>query len=485
MSEVSELHMVADLLAPEIAELIAAKQNHEARAALMELAPPEIADVLVALDPHPSAVAFRLLPRERAAEVFSYLPLEQQEQLLTELNTDQLAQLFNEMAPDDRAELFEEMPGQVASKLLGLMRPEERRRTQIILGYPEKSIGRLMTPEYLTVRPEWTVAQAMDHIRRTGNTVERFDTLYAIDSAGRLIHHVTLRRLLLAEPADLVEHLMDVQTMSLRATDKREEAVRAMERYDTPVLPVIDREDILVGIVTFDDVADVAEEEVTEDIQKMGGMEALDVSYMKASVTELVYKRGKWLAALFLGEMLTASAMGYFQAEIEKAAVIALFLPLIISSGGNSGSQASTLIIRSMALGEIAVKDWFKVFKRELACGLLLGIFLGVIGIARIHLWQWIGMADYNTNKEYVTEGSHSIYNILGLYHKIGLTVGVALIGVVLWGSLMGSMLPFALRKLKLDPATISAPLVATLVDVTGLIIYFTTAMLILKGTLL
>jgi magnesium transporter len=468
MSELAERQLVGELLAPELTELIDAKQNHEARAALMDLLPPETADVLVALDSAHRPVAFRLLPRDTAAEVFTYLSIELQEQLLSELSTEQMAQLFNEMSPDDRALLFEELPGQLVSKMLGLMRPEERRRTQVILGYPERSIGRIMTPEYLTVHAEWTVAQAMEHIRKNGQNAESFQTLYAVDEAGRLIHHVTLRKLILAEPAERVDALMDATTISLRATDDREEAVAAMAKYDTPVLPVIDRDGVLVGIVTFDDVADVAKKEVTEDIQKMGGMEVLDEPYLEISMWSLFKKRGTWLSVLFFGEMLTASAMTFFQAEIDKATVLALFLPLIISSGGNSGSQASTLIIRAMALGEVRLKDWWRVMRREITTGLALGLLLGVIGLVRVHIWSVIGWADYSRH-----------------YDRVAFTIGASLIGVVLWGSLMGSMLPFILRRAGLDPAAISAPLVATLVDVTGLIIYFTTAMMILRGSLL
>jgi len=329
---------------------------------------------------------------------------------------------------------------------------------------------------------------------------------------------------------------MDDQVVSLRVDQHRSEAVIAIERFDRSALPVVDRDGVLVGIVTFDDVADVAKAEVTEDIQKMGGLEALDEPYMSMSLLRLVRKRGTWLSALFLGEMLTATAMGYFQVEIEKASVLALFMPLIISSGGNSGSQGSTLVIRAMALGEVKVKDWFKVFRREISCGLLLGLLLGVLGLARIHIWQAVGWQDYtvhthehNTYKlapdaKVVFDGAeHSVgpgqeltikegephgkgelaerdvteihigeptkqsaaHSVLtASYHLVAMTVGVALIGVVLWGTLMGSMLPFLLRRLKLDPATISAPLVATLVDVTGLIIYFTTAMAILHSVL-
>jgi magnesium transporter len=289
-------------------------------------------------------------------------------------------------------------------------------------------------------------------------------------------------------PADLAELITDLpedEQICVFRVLPHKTATLTFEYLDRNTLPVIDSEGVLVGIVTIDDMLEVVEAETTADIQKIGGTEALDEPYSTISMWRLVQKRGGWLAALFLGELLTASAMSYFQAEIEKAAVVALFLPLIISSGGNSGSQASTLIIRALALGEIKLKDWWWVMRRELACGVILGAFLGLIGFIRIHIWQMIGFANYNSNAGYVKESEHPIYHIAGLYHQIGLTVGVALIGVVLWGTLCGAMLPFALRKLKLDPATISAPLVATLVDVTGLMIYFSIAGLILRGTLL
>lgn len=467
MEEV-ETHMLGRLLSPEIEAMLEAKQTHAARAALVDLLSPEIADVLVELAPRLRAVAFRLLPRERAAEVFTYIPPEAQEELLNELNTEQLAQLFDEMAPDDRAELFDEIPGEVAAKLLELMKPDERRQTQAILGYPPQSVGRIMTPDYLAVRPEWTVAQALEHIRRHGKDAETFSRLYIVDEKRRLIDDIRLRQLLLVQPTETIRSLMKEQFIALHAQDDREEAVKMMERYDVPALPVVDRDGVLVGIVTFDDVADVAQAETTEDIQKMGAVQALEEPYITAPIPELIRKRGTWLAMLFLGEMLTASAMTHYEHEIAAAVVLALFVPLIISSGGNSGSQASTLIIRAMALGEIEQRDWWRVLRRELACGLSLGLLLGLIGVARINLWQWLGWADYTSH-----------------FELVAFTVGVAVLGVVLWGSIMGSMLPFVLRAVKLDPAVISAPLVATLVDVTGLIIYFTTAAVVLRGTLL
>lgn len=466
VTQSADAPLLGELLAPEIEELLESRQTHEARRIMLDMLDPEIADVMRVVVPRHRAVLFRLLPTARAADVFAYLDQTAQEQLLGELQADHLAQLMNEMAPDDRAELFEELPGQVAARLLSLMTSGERERTQTILGYPPQSIGRIMTPDYLTIRQEWTVLEALEHIRKHGRDAESIDTLYMVDAGGRLIDGIRLRRLLLVEPATIVGSLISEHPVKLYAHADREEAVQIMERYDRPVLPVVDRGDVLVGIVTFDDVADVAEKEITEDMQKMAGVEALDEPYMAASVWELFRKRGLWLSLLFLGELFTASAMGHFEHEIEKAVVLSLFLPLIISSGGNSGSQASTLVIRAMAVGEVSPRDWFRVFRRELACGLMLGVLLGVIGLARIHAWQFLGWIDYST--PHFSAG------------RVAITVGVSLIGVVLWGSLSGSMLPFVLRTLKLDPATISAPLVATLVDVTGLVIYFTTAMIIL-----
>lgn len=472
--------MTGELLAPDIEMMLEQRDTHAVRAALLGLMDPELAEVIIALSPKYRVLAFRLLPKDRAADVFTFLPPEHQEELLAELSGEQLSQIFNEMDPDDRAELFEEMPGQLAAKILALMRPEERRQTQIILGYPAESVGRIMTPDYLTLEGEWTCAQALDFIRHKGSDAEILQTMYVVDERGKLLNEIRLRDIVVAEPQRTIASLIDGHVVALQASDDREEAVRAMDRYDRPVLPVIDSSGILVGIVTFDDVADVAQEEITEDIQKMGGIEALDEPYMSTSLTGLVRKRGTWLSALFLGEMLTASAMTHYQGEIERAVVLSLFLPLIISSGGNSGSQASTLIIRAMALREIGLRDWFRVLRRELACGLLLGVMLGALGFVRIHLWQYLGWANYG---EY-----HTTASVAGVahisFHLIALTVGVALIGVVLWGTLMGSMLPFLIRMARLDPATISAPLVATLVDVTGLIIYFNTGLLILRSIL-
>jgi magnesium transporter len=463
--------MFSVLVAPEVAEMLAEKRTHEARAALAELFAPEVADLLGELEPRSRAVAFRLLPRDKAADVFTFLTTEQQNELQQELTNEQLVQMFNEMDPDDRAELFDEMPGQLVARLLAAMRPEERRMTQAILGYPAESVGRLMTPEYIAVKPEWTVQQALDHIRMHGRDrggPEMIFTLYVVDDAGRLLDEIPLRHVLLADPSAEIRSLMDENVVALNAHDDREEAVRAMERYDVPVLPVVDRQNVLVGIVTFDDVADVAEEEVTEDFQRIAAVAPLTEPYLQVSIWEMFRKRGGWLAVLFLGQMLTASAMEHFEAQLSTVVALMIFVPLIISSGGNSGSQATSLIIRAIALGEVTLRDWWRVMRREILVGLMLGVFLAIIGLVRVTGWQWLGIYDYSEH-----------------YLRVALAVAIALVGVVTWGSLVGSMLPFALRRIGFDPATSSAPFVATFVDVTGLLIYFYTAMFILSGPLM
>lgn len=437
------------------------------RSAMTELEPADVADLIGSLEEEESAVTFRLLPRDLAADVFSYFDAEQQEILISRIGTERLALLINEMDPDDRIALFEELPAEVASRLSALLTPAERSITQAILNYPEESIGRLMTPDYVRVRRGQTIAEAMAHIRRYGRDAETVNVIYVVDDDGRLIDDLRIRQLLLADPEQTVESIMDENFVALRATDDREEAVRQIERYDRVALPVLDSRGILVGIVTADDVADVAEEEVTEDIQKMSGMEALDAPYLDSAFVSMVRKRAGWLCVLFLGQMLTATAMGYFEGEIEKAVVLALFLPLIISSGGNAGSQATSLVIRAMAVGEVELRHWWTVLRRELATGLSLGLLLGAIGLLRIIVWPH-GEQLY---------GEH--------YVPLGLTLAASTLGVVTFGTFAGSMLPFVLKKLGLDPAAASAPFVATLVDVTGVLIYFSTAAILLRGSLL
>lgn len=427
----------------------------------------DLADLMEPLPVEKEAVVFRLLPREQAAKIFSYLPMERQQELLKAMAHEEVVNLLNEMSDDDRTELLEELPAEVTQKLLNLLSPEERARASQFLGYAENSVGRLMTPHFVRVRSHWTVAQALDHIRRYGMDSETMSMVYVIDEKGKLIDDLRIRQFLLASPETLISDLMDSRFVALKATDDQETAVEAFKDADLNALPVTDSEGILIGIVTGDDIFDVAEEEATEDIHKIGGSEALDEPYMEIAIPKMVRKRVTWLIVLFLSEMLTATAMGRFENEIAKAVVLSIFVPLVISSGGNSGSQASTLIIRAMALGEVTLKDWWHVMRREILSGLSLGVILGMIGFIRISSWALL----------FGAYGEH--------WFLLAITVGLALIGIVLWGSLSGSMLPFLLRRVGLDPATSSAPFVATLVDVSGLIIYFTVAAIILRGTLL
>jgi len=337
-----------------------------------------------------------------------------------------------------------------------------------LLGYPEGSVGRLMTPDFVAVHENWTVREVLDYVRAHGQDSETLNFIYVVDERGKLIDDLRIRNFLLRPLDTRVDEIMDRSYVHLTVNQTQQEALQIFRKYDRAALAVVDSNGALVGIVTQDDMLDVAEEEATEDIQKLGGMEALDEPYTTIPFLRMVKKRATWLILLFLGEMLTATAMQGYNSEIEKAAILAMFLPLIISSGGNSGSQATTLVIRAMALGELTLRDWFRVVRKELVSGISLGLILGTIGFFRIALWQYLHIFNY------------------GPYHwLVGLTVGAALVGVVLWGTLSGAMLPFLLRRFGLDPATSSAPFVATLVDVTGLVIYFNVALFILRGTLL
>ena len=315
-------------------------------------------------------VAFRLLPRDLAADVFEYLPLEAQERLVKAMATEEVAKILNEMAPDDRTALLDELPAAVTRQLLNLLTPQERSIAVSLLGYPEGSIGRLMTPDYVRVRPEWRVEQALEHIRRYGHDSETLSILYVIDDAGRLIGEVPIRKILLAPATARIAELMDHRVVALKAADEQESAVPIFQHEDRVALPVTDSQGMLIGIVTVDDVLDVAESAATRTLQRFGGMEALDEPYLQMRFSSMIRRRGGWLVILFLGEMLTATAMSFFEREIERAVVLALFVPLIISSGGNSGSQAATLVIRALALGEVGLAEWWRVMFREIRAGL-------------------------------------------------------------------------------------------------------------------
>ncbi len=462
--------MIGALLLPELKELIRQRDFAQLREILSEFHPPDLAELLDDLEPADTAVLLRILPRDLAAEVFEHIPLAGQEELLHALGDADVASILNELAADDRTALFEEVPPRMAQRLLGLLSPEERKIAADLLGYPKGTVGRRMTPHYVAIEEKWTVGEVLEHLRKTAAEHERItlNQLYVIDSSGQLIDWVRLQNVVTSDPKRPVAELLEGSNLALKATDKQETAVAAFKKYDVTILPVVDRNDLLLGVVTVDDVLDVAEKESTEDIQKLGGMEALDAPYLEIGLLSMVKKRAGWLALLFMGEMLTATAMGYYEGEIEKAVVLSIFLPLIISSGGNSGSQATSLIIRSLAVGDVAVGDWWRVLRREIVAGSLLGLALAVLGFSRIWIWQLAGIKNY---------GEH--------HGLIAATVGFSLIGVILFGSLAGAMLPFLLRAVRFDPAVASAPLVATLVDVTGLVIYFTIASQVLQSTIL
>jgi len=428
----------------------------------------DVADVLESLDEPNQLQAFHKLDPDKAVGVFEYLELDNQEKLLNALSDEEKANVLNNMSPDDRTTLFASLPGLQVTHLMSLLTEEERKEAHDLLGYPKNSVGRLMNTHFISLSPEMTIADANDLIMRRGIDSESINVVYVCDENGRLLDDIPLRRLFLNERSKRISQIMDHSFVSLNVNETNDNAVDKFKEYDRVALPVINNDGYILGVLTVDDVLDVVEKRDTAEIQRFGGVEELDYPYVKTPIISLIRKRAGWLIVLFLGEMLTATAMGYFDKEIAKAVVLALFVPLIISSGGNSGSQAATLIIRAMALKELTLRDWWYVMKREVLSGLSLGVILGSIGLLRITIWQTFHWYDY---------GAH--------WWLVAVTIFFSLIGIVMWGTLSGSMIPIVLKRFKVDPAASSAPFVATLVDVTGLVIYFSIAAIILKGTLL
>lgn len=421
-----------------------------------------------ALSRHERKEKFNSLPRTEAEELFLSLNTHDQAELVAEIGSLEKRSWIRLLAPDDVADLIQELGVECRDEILNLVDPQTRREVTALLAYAEDNAGGLMSSRYARLRPEMTVDEAISYLRIQAKTqIETIYYAYVLDGSQILMGVVSFRELFAANPNKMVRDIMKDDVIKIPVNLDQEQIGRIFSQQNLMALPVIDDEGKMQGIVTFDDVATAIQEEATEDIQKLGAVETLDAPYLKISLLELIRKRAGWLGILFVGEMFTATAMGFFQSEIEKAVVLALFIPLIISSGGNSGSQATTLIIRAIALGEVRLKDWFRVLRRELITGFSLGAFLGMIGAVRIYLWP-------NRERDY---GPH--------YIEVAITVALSIIGVVMWGSICGSMLPFVLKKLKLDPATASAPAVATIVDVTGLVIYFTVASTVLKGILL
>ncbi|TPJ06924.1 magnesium transporter [Mesorhizobium sp. B2-7-3] len=446
--------------------------DDEAVAIARILANDHVADLVEALNHESRETATELLcavPFERLVEIFDQPELEGAPELAEALPRPKASKLLTAMSVDRAADILRELDEPARSELLGALAPPLRATLLSILGYPEGSAASIMTTEFVSVPSDWTVGRTLDYIRKVERTRETVYAIYIVDPRTNLLVRSTgLRRLITGEPDDPVLSVApDRLPVTVTPLTDREHLAQTISKYDLLAVPVVDNGKIL-GIVTIDDIIDTMIEETTEDVHRFGGMEALDEPYMKMSFLAMIKKRGGWLCALFISEMLTANAMQSYEGELEKAIVLTLFIPLIMSSGGNSGSQATSLVIRALALREIGLRDWWRVALRELPTGLVLGAMLGAVGVCRIALWQYMGFYDY---------GPH--------WPLIAATVGAALVGIVTFGSLSGSMLPFALKRIGFDPASASAPFVATLVDVTGLVIYFSVALVILRGTLL
>jgi magnesium transporter len=464
-----EVRGVAALLAPDILNLL--NENPSTiPAETEEMHPADLADVAEALPRERVRDLLSALSSERAADVLEYLNEDLRAEVLEAMSTGQAAELVGQMTPDDRADVLEELEEETADEILSEIPEQAREETERLLAYEPESAGGLMTTEFVSVSEDSRVEEALAAVRRIarGGRREAMHAIYATDTEGRVKGVMSLHELLAAPEGAFVRDVAWEEVVTVPPTADREEVAQLTQNYDLVAVPVVDDEHHILGVVTVDDVIDALVEEHTEDVQRFGGMEALDEPYMQIGFWRMIKKRAGWLCALFVSEMLTASAMQHFQVELDKAVVLTLFIPLVMSSGGNSGSQATSLIIRAMALGEVRLRDWWRIAARELPAGIVLGAILGLIGFVRIVTWQRLGIWSY---------GEH--------YMLLAMTVAFALTGIVAFGSLAGSMLPFVLKRVGFDPASASAPFVATLVDVTGLSIYFYVALFFLRGTLL
>ncbi len=427
--------------------------------------PAEVAKLLSSLPEDYAINTFLALPENTQIKIFAFLDHVLQNRIIEDMPRPKISNILNNLESNDRIAFFDTLDGIEVTEYLNLLNDKNRLATYDLLGYPEQSVARLINTNFTTVRKEWTIGQAIEHLRRFYTDTPAANVIFVVDSNGKLVDDIPIRRLVLNEHSKTIEDIMDGFYVKLDIQDGIDEAIQKFKEYDRVALPVTNSNNVVMGVVTIDDVIDEAEEKDTKDMQQFGGLESLDLPYVKTGFLTMIQKRAGWLIILFLSEMLTATAMQHFSDELDKALVLTMFLPLIMSSGGNSGSQAATLIIRAMALKELSARDWWYVMRREIMSGLTLGCILGTIGFIRIAIWQQLGWYNYG----------HQFNWIL-----VGLTVSCSLIGIVMWGTLSGSMIPMVLKRLKLDPATSSAPFVATLVDVTGLIIYFTVAAMIL-----
>lgn len=439
----------------KINELVGKKEWKEIKKLLAELPPSDIAYIFENAGSETELLLFRLLPNEKAAKVFSELELDEQESILKNIGNKKVKQLILELPPDDRTEIFGDLPGNITQKLLNILPPSERKEALSLLCYSEESVGRIMTPEYIAVKSKWTIEKALAHIRELGKDAETVNMIYVVDNKWHLIDSLPIRKFILANPEDSIESFMDYKFISISAYEDQEEAARKIKKYNLVALPVVDREGVLMGIVTIDDILDVLEEETTEDFHKGAAVSPVGINYTTASPFVLYTKRVIWLAILLLTGFISSTIVSHFQMTIESVIALSFFIPVLIDTGGNTSTQSATLIIRAISTGDLTLRKWFSVVKKELIIGLLLGVSIGGIFFLRSFIFN---------------EGV-----------RLALTLGLSTLGIIMVANLIGALLPIALTRLKLDPAIISSPLLTTVVDSLGLLIYFYIAQLIFR----
>ncbi len=445
--------MFAKLILPDIQELLEKKDLKSIKEVFYELMPQDIAELIQGVDKKQVVLVFRLVPKEKVADVFSELDPAVQEFILNHFADEEIKALLAELDPDDRTSLFEELPGTFTQKLINFLPERDRKEALELLGFPEDSVGRLMTPDYVAVRPDWSIRKSFEHIKKYGRDAETIDMIYVVDKNWKLLDDIPIRRFILAEAGDLVQNIMDYFFVSIEANEDQEKAYELIKKYNLTVLPVVDKSGTLMGIVTIDDILDINEEEINEDFQKASAISPTEESYYFSSAFALYKKRIGWLLILLITDFLSSSIIAHFENAIQAVIALAFFIPVLIDSGGNIAAQSSTLVIRALATGELTLRNWLNVTKKELIIGLMIGLTLGVILYVRGFFWR----------------GGPTV----------GMVVGLSMVGITIWSNLLGSLLPIALTKLKLDPAVISSPLLTTVVDSTGLLIYFTLAQFI------
>ncbi|MGM0366725.1 MAG: magnesium transporter [Actinomycetota bacterium] len=437
----------------EVRSLVENKEWKHVKNLLSELPPSKIIEIMEGFDLQTQLLILRLLARNNAAEVFSKLGPDRQESILKTMNNNQIKQVITELSPDDRTEVFGDLPGKLTQKLLNILPLEERREALALLGYPEDSVGRLMTPDYVAVRSYWKVGRALEHIRERGKDAETIDIVYVTGDNWQLLDSLAIRKFILADPEHTVESIMDYTFVAITVYEDQEQAVKKMSEFDLVALPVIDSDNILLGIVTIDDILDVLEEETTEDFHKGAAIAPVGIQYTTASPWTLYVKRITWLSILLLAGFISSTIISRFEATLNSVIALTFFIPILIGSGGNTATQSATLIIRAISTGDLTLRKWFRVAKKEIITGLLLGVSLGVLLFLRSLLFK---------------DG-----------FSLGLTLGLSTISVVLLANLVGALLPIILTKMRLDPAVISSPLLTTLIDAAGLLIYFSIANLV------